>query len=340
MAFIAHSFTVSQIIRRAATLAGEPGVLLQQDSERLVEYYDALNEFLQSFSRSRTWWWLAREDWFATKANQSLYPLRSQARASIAFGGAFASGELITISARTYGFEGSPDVELASTAGDSVAAAAAALVAAVNADDSAECYARLDEATTGLVYLYWLGNNGDGETVTATGVTATCTAFAYHLLDFSQLLAQPVWVDNRPLEPMDPQVLHEGLPAPLAADPYGYAMTQGRATLRIYSYSGGPPDAAYLIKLRYQARPSAVLPDGTGDLDFPEEFQDLLPHAIVLLLKAGHYDEASIFGDSWMQRRLAELESYQVDHAPSPRHGWISDDVIVNRMDTQVVGQE
>lgn len=332
MAFVAHSLTVPDIIRRAAALQRDTAVLQQQDAPRILDYYDALNEFLQSFARSRPWWWLMREAGLATRANVAAYRLRLQSRASVELAAAFASGESVTISGREYGYE-TGDVELSLTGSETVAQAAAALVAGINGDEDAECLAAVDEHNTALVYLYWLGEDGNGETVTAT-VSATTSDFALHLQDFSRVHALN-WQDNWPLQRLDPEVGFRHLVRPLASQPRYYCLDGGLDQLRVLSDAGGAPDAAYYLRMRYQARPSAVLPDGRGDLDFPEEFHDLLPHAIVLLMKAGIYDEAAIWGDEWMQRRLAELESYQIDLGPEPDYRPPSTDLVF-RLDTRV----
>ena len=316
MPFLSHTLTTAEIIRRAATLAADTSVLQQRDGGRILEYYDALNEFLQSFARTRPWWWLSRESGFATEPDVSTYRLRLLSRASVVLAENFDSGDSITISGRTYGYD-TGDVELDLDGTETVAAAAATLAAAINADTSAECFAAVDDDDLTKIWLFWLGEDGDGEAVSASGISATVTAFAYHMPDFSRICGAN-WHLNEPLRRLDPELGFSNILRPLASLPAYYCLDGAVDRMRIVSHSGGPPDAAYHIRIRYQARPSALLPDGRGDLDFPEEFHDLLPHAIVLLMKAGHYDDSAIWGDEWMQRRLAELESHQIDLSPEP----------------------
>lgn len=314
MAFLSYSYTASQVIQRAGALNSEPGVEDLSDTRRVALYYAALNEFLQSHGRSREWSWLRRRGAFATVANQYAYSLRLQARGSVAFSGVAAEADLVTISGRGYEFtSGTPAVgDVAVEIGTTAAECAANLADAINGDATRGCQADDDNTTC---YLYWSGDDGDGETVvdtTDSGSVMTATNFSLSMPDFSSLLGRPSTDNTLQLEPFDPA---DELAINITGTGYprGYAMSGGMATMQLYSASLGPPDDIYLVRLQYQARPSAVLPDGSGDLTFPEEFQDVLPHATLVLLKAGKYEESALYGDQWLSRRLAELERWQVD---------------------------
>lgn len=310
MAFVAHTMTVEQIIRRAARLNADEAALQQRDAMALLDYYEALNEFLQSFCRTRSWWWLHRRSFVATKAAQSDYPLRSQARGAVTFTGVPASGDTITIVARTYTFTTGGDVTISTPT--TAALAATNLAAAINGDASRACWA---QAVGTVCYLYWAGDDGVGQTLTDStdaGDIIAYTAFANHLTDFGSLTGL-LWFGGSRLYRVYPEAVEAERLNPSDGAPVGYAMTGGLATLRIYGSGSGAPGDIYPLAITYQARPSAVLPDGTGQLDWPDEFMDVLPHAIKLLLKAGNWDEAATYGDQWFVRRLAELESFQVD---------------------------
>lgn len=306
MTFIAHNLTVSNIIARAATLNGEQAVARGDDPDRVLQYYSALNEFLQAVGRTRPWWWLRREVWMATKSGTRAYNLRLQARASVVFSGGIALNDRVTVDGVAYTF---------TAATTTAAASAAALEDLVNSDADRQCQAYADGATC---WLYWAGDDGLAKVVTDSvdaGSKMTTSSFAYYLEDFSTLLFAPRLRDQGALTRVFPnQALQrwnrgDGLPR-------CYALHGGLSTLQVYSAQLGNPDDVYLLELAYQARPSAILPDGRGDLDFPEEFHDLLPHAIKLTLKAGSWDESAAYGDEWMRRRLGELERAQVDRSP------------------------
>jgi hypothetical protein len=307
MTFIPHTYSAAEIVRAAATLAGRESDA--RDPEASLAYYRALNEFLQSVARSRPRWWLHRQaEWFATRSGQQRYRLRRAASATVAFSGGIALGDTVTIDGTAYAF--TADTATAS-------AAAAAFVALVNGTTDRPCAARQAGAT---VYLYWAGDDGDGKVVTDTvdaGSKIACTSFALHMQDFSRLLSPPQVSGYGAMRRSLPQDRYE-VANETDGVPRGYCLDGALDGIHLYSSTYGAPDDVYLVRLGYLARPQAVLPDGQGSIDFPEEFHDILPHAVHLLVKAGKWDDAALAGDSWMQRRLAELERFGPDVTALP----------------------
>jgi len=312
MSFVSHEYTARQIIERAAMLAGDPLTADGRDPETETRYYAALNEFLQSVARSRVRYWLVRQAaWFATVSGQQSYRLRQQARGSVTFSGGTTAGDTVTVGSEAYAL---------AAATTTAAAAATALAAAINADADRPAAAR---ASGAVCYVHWAGTDGVGQTLEATvdaGGVMSVSAFAYHLEDFSRLLSPPQIENYAALRRCWPQDRY-GLAVETAGIPRGFAVDSATDGLVLYSSTYGPPDDIYLLRFGYVARPSAVLPDGRGSIDFPEEFHDILPHAVLLLVKAGRWDESVVFGDSWMARRLAELDSYGPDLTGLPETG-------------------
>jgi hypothetical protein len=319
--FVAASMTVRDIIRRAAMLSGDGGVLAETDTEGLLAYYAALNEFLQSHARTKAWWWLRRDNYFAAIPDAYDYDLRDQAVASVTFSGAPVDGDQVTISARAYEFDsnssisGDVTVTIAST-GWTASAAATAMADAINGDASRTVAAR---ALGSTCYVYQ-GDGWDSAAIDAPvddGTVMTVAGFALAMADFSRALDGfqiPGWSRMRRVFPSD----YVEVITRTSGRPVAYAMTGGLAKVRLFSNTYGPPDDIYPVQVHYLARPSALLPDGRGTLGFPEEFHDVLPHAINVVRKAGRWDESAAYGDEWLRRRLGELEAFNPDLSDFP----------------------
>lgn len=317
MAFVSPSYSVADIIRRAAAMNKEPTLNLKLHPERLQQYYDALNDVLMSFARRREWWWMNKENVFVTKADQATYTLRTQTSATVTFAtGTGSDGNYITISGRTYEFDTNDSitagrVQVDISGGADADECATAFVAAVNADTSAECYAVATTDT--VVELYWIGNDGYGEAITASGTYITVdSTFTYTMPDFLALKSIRHH-ETSTLQRVSPDVVHANTLVASDGVPAAYAIDEAEATIRIYSHGMGRADDTYRMDVRYQAMPSLVAMDGTGDFDFPVQFRDILPRMIVLTLKEDSYDEDAVFGDSRVAKRLDDMENFMAD---------------------------
>ena len=330
MAWISPVLTTADVIRQAATILREADVAQGKNPTRRLQYFDALNTFLQTLGRMRPWWWLARHERMVTKNTQETYAIRSQAKATVTISGDVADGDEITIDAadsnRIYEFDtdgsvtaGSVQVDV--SGGVTNTEAIDALVAAINGDDDAVCYA-FETATTEAT-LYWAGDDGLGKIVedtTDTNDVVACAIFALNMADFS-ILTGLRWRDRGTPIRQNPLGLFTRTVQPTNGSPGGYALHRGLDKLQIYSTGGGAPDAMYLLELSYQAMPSAVMPDGQGQIDLPIEFQDMLPRAVALVLRSDVWDEQALLGEQWLNQRIRQLEQFSVDKTAEPSRG-------------------
>lgn len=299
------SSTVASVIAEAARLRGERNVVEGKDPQRLNDYYSAFNRAMQAVGGARTWWFLNRESAFATKDGQRTYAMRSQASSTITITAAPTAAQAVTVDGTAYAFT--------STGAASASAAISQIIDLINAGTQA--YAIQTSSTT--VEMYWSGDDGNSKVVTDNATGVTTENFTKSMPDFSKLMGLRRPGLTRMLvraNPMD--AFQAGRVLDSDGEPFAYAATEGEATLRIYSAQAGAPDDVYPIQVRYQAMPSAVLPNGQGRLDFPTQFHDLFPRMIQLILGMDVYDESAALGDQIVQRRLAEIESFTPDETP------------------------
>ncbi len=325
MAYKPYGLTsAAEIIRRAAIDNDEGLVADGRAPARLLRYYDVLNDFLQSMARGRSWWFLQRECSFATKSGLKTYNMRLQASSTITFAGIPLSTETLVVDGVTY--------TLTATAA-SVADAMDDVCELVNAGTKA--YALVTSATT--VEMYWSGNDGDAKVVSDTMTSVTTENFSLSMEDFSALTSRPLWHNFARLVKVDPNMMREGSILPNNGQPIGYALTQGEDVIRIYGSGYGAPDDIYPIDIAYQALPSAVLPNGVGQIDLPLQFRGILPRAIKLMLNMDSYDESAVLGDQIVQRWLGDLEAFQADRTLDETDTSPDAGDIYMRLDTRVV---
>lgn len=326
MAYVPYGLTTAdEIVRRAAIDNSEGLIARGQDPARLLVYYEALNDFIQSMCRSRDWWFLQRECSFATKSGQKTYDMRLQASSTITFStSAFLTAtQTLTVDSVVY---------TATATTTTTSGAIDAVIALVNAGTKA--YAIKTSDTT--AEMYWSGNNGDTKVVATTMTGVTVENFSLSMEDFSSLTSRPKYHDTAILAKVNPDEMRESTTLETNGQPLAYALTGAEATIRIYGAGYGAPDGVYLIDVAYQALPSAVLPDARGQIDIPLQFRGILPRAVKLIVNMDRYDESAVLGDQIVQRWLADLEAFQVDRTPegcmSPEDGdiWM-------RLDTQIV---
>lgn len=308
MAYVSNIDTVPNIIRRAARIMDERGVEQQKETGgRLQDYYDAFNTFMRSLGNTRDWLFLRHRGAFATKAEQRAYDMRLAASGTITIDGTPILESTIVLGSA----EGSYAFSAAGASGG-VQAAIDDLISQMNADDTV--YALQTSSDT--ITMYWAGDSGNGKAITYTDPTLSGpTTFSLTMPDFSKLVSIRNY-GGPPLNRVNPLNMFASAITEVNGQPLGYAMTGGEATMEVYSGGYGVPDEEYLIQLMYQGMPSAVLPDGTGQIDFPVQFHDIFPRAIAMILKMDEYDESVVLGDSYIQRRLSELESWTADDTP------------------------
>jgi len=339
MSYVSAAIDASDIIRRAAVSAGNDRAVMGKDESLRLRYYDALNDFMQGLARKYNWWFLRREGCFVTANRTSDYTLRTAASATITIDGDVADEDTVTISGRVYEFDTDGSytdgrVQVDVSASLEYDDALTALRDAINGDDSRECMA----ARTGLTTLevYWSGNSGYGEALSASGSNIAVDAtFGYSMPDFSKLTCRPTWCEWFALRRIDPNQQVESSTLKTTGDPQGYAMT-GEATLRIYSSDGGEPDGPYLVQISYQGMPSAVLPDGRGQIDYPDEFTDILVLGTAVAFKAGGWDEAAVFGNSILQTKIDEMLEFQPDETPLPEGERVTRQLFIRQRTTVV----
>lgn len=317
MAWVEHEYTVEEVIKRAARLNGDQGVL--NDTSPVWPYYDALNDFLKSFARKRDWWFLEAEEFFATANEQWDYDMRIMYKGAVTFTGAVSDADTVTINSRVYEFDTDSsitgDVTVDVSSSTALDDAADALVSAINSDSSTEVYAY--KHTTGVVSIYWAGTYAS-EVINTSGANFSETEFAVSMPGFSKLRAIKWWENNtvllktsREQEFRTAQVLTTGQPG-------GWAVT-GNHTLRVYSTGQGRPDGIYLIKVIYTRMPRAITPEGQNDisdLDFPTEFMDLLPKVVAMIVKQERANEEWTFQDPLVQEIYEACLGFSVDQVP------------------------
>ncbi|HUU84402.1 MAG TPA: hypothetical protein VM243_12935, partial [Phycisphaerae bacterium] len=227
MAWVSPELTVKDIIRQTATNLREQDVAAGKNPARTLQYYDALSSFLRTIGQMHAWWFLGRSAFLATKDEKPSYSLREQYRAVLTITGSPADADYITINTRTYEFDTdgsiSGDVTVTVVASGGASAAVTALVAAVNADDDAECYAYSPDSAT--VEFYWAGDDGAAKACTDDTDVGSILAFdaatfTAYMPDFSSLTAVG-WYQNGPLARVNPDVLAEGHYAESDSSPAG-----------------------------------------------------------------------------------------------------------------------
>lgn len=301
MAWVSPENTADGIIREAAMMRGDNDVAQGRNPDLRLKYFTALNKFMQSLGLSKHWPWLTSESALATKAWQKNYALRSQASMTLTFSGAPTAGQALTVDGTAYTFT--------STGAASQADGIAEIISLLNA--GTQCFAVQTSATT--VEAYWAGDDGIDKVVSDNVTNMTSENFSGSMLNFSRLLSARLYQRYTLARENGTEAFLAGYNEQNGV-PASYAIVGGVApAMRVYASTCGAPDGMYLIQVRYQRMPSAILPDGRGDIDLPVEFHDILPAAIKAILALDSYDEEAVMGDQYIQRRLAELERFDPD---------------------------